>query len=194
MMELNEVFWQGRYLEGSTGWDAGGPTTPFVEYINQLENKELKILIPGAGNAYEAEYLFDQGFKNVHVVDLAEAPLTNLKKRVPAFPSEHLIQGDFFEVTDTYDLILEQTFFCAIDPKLRAQYVVKMKELLNPGGQLVGVLWSVPMNADHPPFGGAVEEYQSLFDAHFNIKVLAPCYNSIQPRAEREVFIRLRKD
>ena len=192
-MKLDAAFWQGRYEEGSTGWDTGGPTTPLVSYIDQLTSKELTILIPGAGNAYEAEYLFKKGFRNVYVVDLASAPLQNLKQRVPEFPDAQLIQGDFFEIEETFDLIIEQTFFCAIDPTLRADYVKKAHELLNTGGNLVGVLWSVAMNEDHPPFGGSIKEYRSLFSDLFEIKELAPCNNSIKPRAGREVFINLKK-
>ncbi|SHI83533.1 Thiopurine S-methyltransferase (TPMT) [Algibacter luteus] len=52
-----ENYWTQRYNERQTGWDVGKPTTPLKTYIDQLKNKSLKILIPGAGNAYEAEYL-----------------------------------------------------------------------------------------------------------------------------------------
>jgi len=63
-------YWSKRYEENQTGWDIGYPSTPIKTYVDQLENKDLKILIPGAGNAYEAEYLWQQGFKNVHVLDI----------------------------------------------------------------------------------------------------------------------------
>jgi hypothetical protein len=60
-------------------------STPLKTYIEQLDNKDLKILIPGAGNSYEAEFLFRLGFKNVFVLDFAEAPLQNIKKRHSRF-------------------------------------------------------------------------------------------------------------
>ena len=59
---MNDDFWSARYQQGNTGWDIGEISTPLKEYIDQLENMELKILIPGAGNSYEAEYLFNSGF------------------------------------------------------------------------------------------------------------------------------------
>ena len=49
-------YWEERYQKGETGWDAGKITTPIKEYIDQLTNKNLKILIPGAGNGYEFDY------------------------------------------------------------------------------------------------------------------------------------------
>ena len=75
-----QAFWTNRYQENRTGWDIGYPSTPLKEYFDQLDNKALKILIPGAGNAYEAEYLWQQGFKNVHVLDISEIPLKALQQ------------------------------------------------------------------------------------------------------------------
>ncbi|MDX1544111.1 MAG: SAM-dependent methyltransferase, partial [Christiangramia sp.] len=49
---MNSEFWSTRYRDNRTGWDIGYISTPLKEYIDQLEDKELKILIPGAGNSY----------------------------------------------------------------------------------------------------------------------------------------------
>lgn len=88
-------YWEERYLKGETGWDAGTITTPLKEYINQLTDKNLKILIPGAGNGYEFDYLIEKGFHNVFVVDIAKTPLEDIKKRKPEHIS-NLINADFF--------------------------------------------------------------------------------------------------
>lgn len=175
------------------GWDAGAVTTPIKEYINQLENKDLKILIPGAGNAHEAEYLWNQGFKNIFVLDFVQEPLQNLKSRIVDFPDEQLILGDFFELNDSFDLILEQTFFCALNPDLRTEYVKQMNCLLNKNGKVAGVLFDFPLTEQGPPFGGDYETYFSLFNPIFAIKKLELCYNSIKPRAQKELFILLEK-
>ncbi len=192
-MEMNAAYWQRRYEEGSTGWDAGAITTPLKEYCDQLENKDVKILIPGAGNGYEAEYLHGLGFSNVFVVDLAEWPLQNIKQRTPSFPEDHLVLGDFFDLQGQYDLIVEQTFFCAIDPALRREYVRQSWQLLAPRGQLVGLLWNKPMRTDAPPFGGSEEEYRSLFGDLFHLEILEEAYNSIPPRSGSEVFVKFVK-
>ena len=78
-------YWEERYQKGETGWDAGTITTPLKEYIDQLTDKNLTILIPGAGNGHEFDYLIDNGFKNVFVVDIAITPLENIKKRKPKY-------------------------------------------------------------------------------------------------------------
>jgi thiopurine S-methyltransferase len=192
--ELNEIYWNTRYLNFDSGWDVGFITTPIKNYIDQLEDKSIKILIPGAGNSYEAEYLFQNGFNNVFVCDFAESPLKNLKNRVPQFPVKQLIQEDFFNLEqNNFDLIIEQTFFCAIKPSLRQNYFNKMHELLKPGGKLVGVLFNDVLNNDKPPFGGNQIQYYSYFKNIFYIKTFETCYNSILPRAGREIFINLQK-
>ncbi|SDK39880.1 Thiopurine S-methyltransferase (TPMT) [Catalinimonas alkaloidigena] len=186
-------YWENRYQTGQTGWDAGAITTPLRAYFDQLENKALRILIPGGGNSHEAGYLFEQGFTEVYVVDLAQTPLRNFQERYPAFPADHLIQDDFFHLTGPYDRIVEQTFFCALDPALRRAYAEKMHALLAPGGHLVGVLFDDPLFQDHPPFGGNREEYLTYFADLFEIRTLDRAYNSIPPRAGRELFINLIK-
>ncbi len=192
-MTFNEDFWDNRYIDKNTGWDIGYVSTPLKTYFDQLENKDLKILIPGGGNSYEAEYLHNLGFKNVYVVDISSIPLQGLQKRLPDFPSKHLIHANFFDLDMAFDLIIEQTFFCALDPKLRSQYVKRSHQLLNKNGKIVGLLFNDPLNEDHPPFGGNKKEYITCFNPMFNIEIMALCYNSIKPRADMELFIKMIK-
>lgn len=190
-MELDEFSWNDKYLSGQMGWDIGYVSTPIKEYIDQLPDKNIRILIPGGGNSYEAEYLYKQGFKNVEVVDISAIPLRNFKKRVPLFPEQNLLHQDFFELNGQYDLILEQTFFCALDPSLREAYAEKMVKLLKPSGKLVGLLFNIPLNDDKPPYGGTLETYRELFSKYFKIDKMEPANNSIPPRAGNEVFMSL---
>lgn len=192
-LSLDNNYWSKRYQTQQTGWDIGSISPPLKAYFAQLTNKNLKILIPGAGNAYEAEYLHNNGFNNVFVVDISEEPIKNFQERCPSFKREHLIIGDFFELDLTFDLIIEQTFFCALDPSLRNAYAVKMKELLKPNGKVVGVLFDDPLFKDHPPFGGNKQEYLTYFESVFKEVALERCYNSLPPRANRELFMTLLK-
>ncbi|CAM1349154.1 methyltransferase domain-containing protein [Tenacibaculum ascidiaceicola] len=192
MIELSETFWNNKYLHNKTGWDLGEISNPLKEYFNQLEDKSIRILIPGGGNSYEAEYLFNKGFNNVFVVDIAEEPLKRIRNRVPSFPKENLIHADFFELENVFDLIIEQTFFCAINPKLRPKYVQKVSELLTGSGKLVGLLFDAVLNEDHPPFGGSKREYEEYFTPYFKGS-MEPCYNSSESRQGMELFIKMIK-
>lgn len=189
--DFGKDFWSERWKNGETGWDMGSPSTPLKAFIDTLENKDLKILIPGCGNAYEAEYLFNKGFQNVYVVDIVALALQEFSNRVPAFPKGHLLCADFFQLNEKgFDLVLEQTFFCAINPSLRNKYVKKMHEIISPNGRLVGLLFNDPnLNLDGPPFLGSEEEYRAIFAPFFSFNKLEPANNSIPPRAGRELFI-----
>lgn len=193
MSVFDEKYWNDRYLQGQTQWDAGTITTPLKEYFDGLEDKSLKILIPGGGNGYEAEYLHRAGFGNVYLLDLSPLPLQAFQQRNLQFPRARLLQGDFFALEDQFDLIVEQTFFCALHPSQRPAYVQKARELLNPGGRLVGLLFSIPLNKDFPPFGGDMAEYKTLFESGFSQVKIEPCYNSIKPRAGSELWINMQK-
>jgi len=191
---LSQDFWQQRYEEGTTGWDMGAVSPPLKAFFDSLGNKDLRILIPGCGNAWEARYLVDQGFTDITVIDIAEAPVANLKAAIGEEGSKRckVIQGDFFTHSGAYDLIAEQTFFCAIDPSLRTAYAEHMATLLAPGGMLAGVLFRTPFDKPGPPFGGTEEEYRQVFGKLFDIEIMELCRNSHPAREGNELFIRLR--
>ncbi len=191
---LDKNYWETRYQLHDTGWDIGTVSTPLKAYIDQLADKNISILIPGCGNAYEAEYLLAKGFTDVTLIDISSSLVEALKKKFTVEEQQkiHIRCADFFTLQSTYDLILEQTFFCALDPGLRKAYVDKMYGLLKPGGKLVGVLFDRDFEGG-PPFGGGKGEYEKLFAEKFTIKKMEACYNSIGPRNGTELFIILEK-
>jgi cyclopropane fatty-acyl-phospholipid synthase-like methyltransferase len=188
-MKLTSKYWEERYQQGEDKWDVGEISKPIKEYIDQITDKKIKILIPGAGNGYEFEYLINNGFKNSFVVDYAETPLENIKKRIPDLNENQVINSDFFELEGKFDLIIEQTFFCALNPELREEYVRKMKSILNPKGKIAGLLFQFPLTTEGPPFGGSKEEYIALFQKDFNSITMETAHNSIAPRKNKELFV-----
>lgn len=182
---LSAAYWEKRYQQQQTGWDIGKPSTPLVTFIDGIKNKDTSILIPGCGNSYEAEYIVQQGFTNLTVIDIAPSPVERLKEKIGAKAT--VLLEDFFQHKGSYDFILEQTFFCALDPLLRPAYVKKMSELLNNKGKLVGVLFNKQFETN-PPFGGSKKEYEELFSKHLQLLKMEECYNSIAPREGTELF------
>jgi methyl halide transferase len=191
MTTLNDQYWNNRYATNAAGWDLGQVSPPLKAYVDQLTDKNLRILMPGCGNGYEAAYLLQQGFTNITVLDIAPLLVAELQKQFAHEPRIKIIAGDFFTHEGEYDLILEQTFFCAINPALRPAYAQQMHQLLAPGGKLVGVLFSREFEAAGPPFGGSAAEYLPYFEPYFIPLVFAPCYNSVKPRAGNELFVAL---
>ena len=189
---MEKEFWDQRWAEGNTGWDMGQVSPPLKAYIDQLKDKSLRILIPGCGNAYEAEYLWEKGFYNTFIVEISQGAINSFTNRYPDFPKDHIFHTDFFELNETFDLVLEQTFFCAIHPSKREDYANKMWEIIKPGGKLVGLLFDFPLDSG-PPFGGSEQEYRRYFESKFSVEIMETAHNSIQPRAGREFFILMQR-
>lgn len=187
---MNSAFWDERHLSNKKGWDVGEVTTPIKEYVDGLKQKNIAILIPGCGNAYEAEYLLQSGFTNITLIDISPVLVGVIKKKFQHHLDKEIkvLCGNFFELQGKFDLIIEQTFFCAIDPTLRRRYVEKMYELLHTGGSLVGVLFNKEFEEKGPPFGGNKEEYLSVFEEKLKLIKMELCYNSIKPRENNELF------
>jgi len=191
-LPLEANFWDKQYQNNETGWDLKGVSPPIKSYVDTLSDKHISILIPGCGNAYEAEYLLQQGFDNVTLIDISSTLVNALKEKF-AGKSIHILHGDFFEHSSKYDLIIEQTFFCAIDPSLRARYVNQCYNLLNQEGKIAGLMFNVIFEKQGPPFGGKKEEYQKLFEPLFTLLQFDTCTNSVKPRAGNELFVEMVK-
>lgn len=188
MITLDDNYWENRYRNDHTPWDIGFPSPPICSFIDQLPDPEIAILIPGAGKAHEAAYLWNKGFKNISICDWAPSAFESLHQKFPNFPQNRCLVNDFFQLEGTYDLILEQTFFCALNPGLRNDYVNKVFDLLKPGGKIAGLLFASHFAKPGPPFGGEAEEYRKLFERKLRLKNLAIAENSIGPRAGNELF------
>lgn len=191
--DLNESFWNGRWENNQTGWDIGEQSPAITTYMAQYSDKKAAILIHGCGNAHEADWLLQNGFSNITLIYIAPKTVVQLNEKYDQIPEVNIILGDFFEHQGKYDLIIEQTFFCAIAPSLRKKYVTQSASLLNENGCSIGLLFNTSFEKQVPPFGGSLTEYKLLFEKKFIIKKMEECYNSIQARANTEVFIKLIK-
>jgi SAM-dependent methyltransferase len=192
MENTYQTFWDNQYQANTTGWDLGTISPPIKNYIDTLKDKNIRILIPGCGNSYEAEYLLEQRFTNITVIDIAPTVVENLKTKFNKNLNINIILGDFFEHKGKYDLIIEQTFFCALPPEMRENYVSKMHQLLSKNGKVTGLLFNRTFESS-PPFGGSQEEYEILFKDAFRFLKMEVCQNSVTPRAGSELWIEFQK-
>ncbi len=189
---LDAQYWDAQWKSNTTGWDLGMPAPALVNLIDTIENKEARILIPGCGNAYEADYLVSMGFKNITLVDISETACAILKEKFSNQDAVRILCEDFFKLEDKFDVIIEQTFFCALPPSMRQRYVWKMHNLLNENGILTGLLFNRTFEVS-PPFGGSREEYEKLFFGAFEFVNIETATNSVEPRANTELFFKLKK-
>lgn len=193
-MNLDRKYWDSRYAEQNTGWDLGQPSPALCAFMDSITDTHVSVLIPGCGNAHEAAYLHAKGFDQVHLLDISPLPLKQFMQRIPDFPKEHIHCDDFFQHLGSYDFIVEQTFFCALDPSLRVRYAQHMKQLLKPGGKLAGLLFATRFDTPGPPFGGDEAEYRNLFAPQFRSVLLEACTASIPARSGRELWLECQRD
>ncbi|MFU1856727.1 methyltransferase domain-containing protein [Sphingobacterium sp. NGMCC 1.201703] len=193
ILDLNKEYWDSRYKNRETGWDIGYASPALIEYAETVIPKEASILIPGCGNAYEAKALLESGFENITLLDIAPTLVHQVQKNFGEAAQVRVICQDFFEHGEKYDYILEQTFFCALDPSLRKKYSNKIAELLHPNGILAGLLFNREFDSEGPPFGGKKSGYQQLFQKDFHILKMEDCSNSIPQRQGSELFIVLKR-
>lgn len=185
------AYWNARWRDAETGWDVGQVSRPMKRFIDRLIRKDQVVLVPGAGSGWEVEYLWRLGFSNVHALDIAPQARDVFAQRVPDFPMEQWHTCDFFSFDRRVDLVLEQTFFCAIRPEHRQRYAEHMWALCAPEGRLCGLFFQFPLTEEGPPFGGHVEEYQTLFKPYFRIDQMDICPDSIEPRMGRELWVEM---
>lgn len=188
---LDKEYWNNHWKENNTGWDIGYASPPLMEYLDSLENKSLRILIPGSGSGYEAGEAYLRGFEQVYYNDISPEAARRFKRQFPEFPGEQILNTDFYSIEDEFDLILEQTSFCAQPPSRRKEYIDKVHELLSPEGIYAGVLFDIHFPFGGPPFGGDKEEYRQLLAPVFEIIKMEKCYNSIISRQGKELFVLL---
>jgi hypothetical protein len=189
---LDQNYWDAQYQAQQTGWDLGCCSPAFQVLVDCIKNKNAAILLPGCGSSYEAIYLVSQGFTNITLLDIAPTLVHKLQSEFSDYSQVHVLLGDFFAHQNQYDYILEQTFFCALPPALRLQYVAKMHELLKPNGQLMGLLFDTTFEVS-PPFGGSKDEYISLFESAFTLLKLDKTTLSVPKRLGSELAFQFQK-
>lgn len=98
-MKLDANYWSARYSQGKTGWDIGQASPSLINYCKDLKPL-TKILIPGAGRAYEFLALKELGFSDVRIIDFAPALNEELQE---AFPNhrQDLLCEYFFKHQDS---------------------------------------------------------------------------------------------
>lgn len=190
---LDQNYWDERWQKNETGWDIGYASPAIADYFKEILDKKSKILIPGCGNAYEAEFLLKEGFTDISIIDISPKACENLKEKFKENKEVKIFCGDFFQHEGRYDFIIEQTFFCAIPTIDRNQYVKKTANLLSENGRIIGLLFNKNFEQKGPPFGGSLAEYTFLFKKFFEIIKMEENEKSIRARAGSELFINFKK-
>ncbi|MGV7222326.1 MAG: methyltransferase domain-containing protein [Nitrospinales bacterium] len=195
-MAEDEYDWQGLYEANDMRWDLGEVAPPFKKLLEAGKLPVGKVLIPGCGRGHEVMYLAQNGF-DVTGVDFAEGATSYLEKSLKERNLKgRVVHQNFFTLDDrhtgVYDLVLEQTFFCAINPSLRPDYCQTVGRLLKPGGKLIGLFYNTGEEGG-PPYNTTREEIESTFSKTFTILALEKTTLSIEKRMGKEWLVIMQK-
>ena len=166
------AFWDVRFRERYTPWDAGGVPAAVRDLLAR-EHARLRVLIPGCGSGYEARAFAEAGH-DVVAIDFSAAAI-DAARRVLGEREPILVFGDFFEFDfgAPFDLVYERAFLCALPRAHWPRWAGRVAQLLPAGGRLAGFFfWNDAPGG--PPFGLKAGELESL---------LAPCFDRIEDAA-----------
>lgn len=188
--------WQKHYDEDDLQWDIGEVSPAILQLVKENKIPPGKAIVPGCGQGHEVVFLAENGFQ-VTGVDFAEGAVKLLRHSLEAksLPGQ-VLQRNFFELEAEhdacYDLLLEQTFFCAIEPNDRPKYVATANRILKPGALLAGLFYQTGEEGG-PPFNTTQEDIIEHFSEMFEIETLEITSHSVDKRAEKELLVLLRK-
>jgi SAM-dependent methyltransferase len=197
--EPNAAFWAELYRNGDTGWDQGGPSPGLVDFLKNdvgaghaVPLQSGRVLVPGCGHGHDARALAAAGF-DVTGLDVVTKAVEESSRLAEAdgLKNFRFEQADFLNLPSRlrgpYDLIFENTFFCAIDPDHRDRYVETAAGLLKPEGFLLGVFYTIRPETG-PPFGATRDELLDRFVHRFKL-VLDRVPRSITRREGKELLM-----
>lgn len=160
-------FWDRRFRQGTTPWDAGGVPAALQSYSRERAvSATPRVLIPGCGSAHEAAFLDHLGWPVV-ALDFSAAAVEAARRNLGDW-NGRLVQDDFFtHASDTpYDLIYERAFLCALPRKLWAGYGEHMARLLADKGVLAGFFY-LGDEPKGPPFPIRRSDLDALLEPFF---------------------------
>lgn len=178
-------FWNHRFQQGHTPWDAGRVPIDFARFIENHPARG-RALVPGCGAAYEAGLLDGLGW-TTDALDFSPMAIATAKRTLPDFKGQFLC-ADFFDFSPDgpYDLIYERAFLCAIPRALWPAYGPRTAELLKPGAILAGYFFIDPTALKGPPFGIGDDELMDILAPWFTRIDECPVTDSIGPFVGRE--------
>jgi SAM-dependent methyltransferase len=177
-------FWDARYRESFTPWDAGRSPFAVTRFLGG-ERVPLRVLIPGCGSAYEARDFAARGH-DVLAIDFSALALDRARA-VLGDGTRVLRQADFFadDLGAPFDLVYERAFLCALPRALWARWATRVASLARPGGRLAGFFFFGD-DERGPPFGLQPGELEALLAGAFDRIEDSPVDDSIPVFAGRE--------
>lgn len=166
------IDWSERYRTLDTPWNLGGPHPELVRRLELLDPAPRDgfrdALVAGCGHGHDALALAAAGFV-VTAVDIVHDLRDHLEEKLAALGGRFVIADALALEGEAFDFVFDHTFFCAIDPSMRADWGAMIRRVLRPGGVLTSIVYpfSKPMEAGGPPWGVSRDAIETAVGAGF---------------------------
>jgi SAM-dependent methyltransferase len=208
MPDVNSAeFWDAAYRDDRDGWDMGTPTPLFASLLERhgrdlrslggpdfsSRQDAVRVALPCSGRGYDAQLFARHGFA-VTAIDFSALALEALRAESAALD---ILQTDLFHLPGArpayFDLIVEYTCVCAIEPARRAELVAVFDSILRPDGVLLMLLFPVDGRPGGPPFSIDPDEWRALMAPRFDLLHDEIPDDSVKPRRGKERLMLWRK-
>jgi len=163
--------WEDCYVNKETPWDKGEPSPGLVDFLSEKQDlKSGTVCVPGCGMGHDALAWAAKGFE-VTGVDVAPTAVKRACEHAKSKSQSCSFEiGNFLDDSPQtpFDWVFEHTFYCAIQPERRPDYLNAMLRWIKPGGYLLAVHYLIP-DEDGPPFGATRDEVYARFSKHFEL-------------------------
>jgi methyl halide transferase len=154
-MKQTQTDWEEAYRRRETPWEKGKPHPALVDFLAETGALTGELFVPGCGSGQDVRALSTPA-NHVLGVDFAPLAIAKANSR-PRIAKEEYLLADLFalpaEFDGRFDWVFEHTCFCAIEPRMRSEYVETIVRLLKPKGKLLAIFF---INPDHdeegPPY------------------------------------------
>ncbi len=162
--------WEARFQADETPWERGDVHPAARMWLETGElAKGMSVIIPGCGRCPEVTAFARAGLE-VIAADLSQTAIAWQQRQLAAQKlSAVTIEGDILKPghgawypDQPVDRVYEQTFLCAIPPRLRVAYEASLIKWLKPGGKLLA-LFMQKEERGGPPYGCSLEAMHELF-------------------------------
>ncbi len=162
-------FWNQIYQSQVPAWELEKPHDAFVAILPQLKLSRCRILVLGAGSGNDAAFFAKQGHK-VTAVDFSEEAVARGRSKYGSLENLSFVQSDIFTLPPSmnaqFDVVVEHTCYCAVDPTRRNNLVKVWRQVLTDNGFLLGVFFSYDKNSG-PPYGSSEWEIRARLQKTF---------------------------
>jgi SAM-dependent methyltransferase len=182
--------WHAAYLDDDTPWDKGAPSPGLIDWLAG-HKFHGRVLVPGSGRGHDVPPIAESA-DEVVAIDLSEKA-TELAAASNPCPNARYRAADFFDLPQefhsAFDWVWEHTSFCAIEPPRRRAWLAAMRQVLKPGGKLLGVFYLAPESeTEGPPFKIARADLEALLSEYFTIEEQWAPEHHYPSRANAERF------